>query len=206
MLVLGTHNRKKAAELSDLLGPLGFRLQTLADLPGAMEVDESGNTFADNARLKATLQARHLGQWVLGEDSGLSVDALGGAPGVFSARFAGPSASDEANNRYLLEKLADTPLARRTAHYTCHITLADPAGEVRVDVEAVCRGRIRTAPAGSAGFGYDPLFEIPEYHRTFGQLGDVVKSVVSHRSRAIQLLVPRLAALVQAGQWESASP
>src|SRR5688572_18231407 len=101
-LVLGSHNRKKLGELARLLQPHGFVLRTLADFPQALEVEESGTTFAENARLKATVQARHLGEWVLGEDSGLSVDALGGAPGVYSARYSGPEATDEGNNDLLL--------------------------------------------------------------------------------------------------------
>ena len=113
----------------------------------------------------------HLGRWVLGEDSGLSVDALGAGPGVYSARYAGPQATDEANNRLLLAELAATPLEQRTAHYTCHVALSDPAGKIVARSEAYCRGRMRTDGVGSGGFGYDPLFEIVEYHRTFAELG-----------------------------------
>ena len=109
VLVLGTRNRKKAGELADLLAPRGVSLKTLADFPEAIEVDESGETFAANAALKAAVQARHLRQWVLGEDSGLAVDALGGAPGVYSARFSGEGATDGSNNKLLLEKLGGVP-------------------------------------------------------------------------------------------------
>jgi XTP/dITP diphosphohydrolase len=195
-LVLGTGNRKKAAELVDLLVPLGFELQTLADYPQAVSVVESGQTFADNARLKAAEQAKVLKRWVLGEDSGLAVDALDGAPGVYSARFSGDAASDESNNALLLEKLGQTPLEQRTAHYVCHLALADPAGQVLAESEARCNGRIRFQPAGTAGFGYDPLFEIVEYHRTFAELGETVKRALSHRARAVQLLLPQLVRLV----------
>src|SRR5687768_13586352 len=130
LLVLGTHNRKKALELVDLLAPWGFECHTLADFADAVEIEETGDTFAENARLKACGQARHLGRWALGEDSGLAVDALGGAPGVFSARFSGPNATDESNNRLLIEKLGELPLERRTAHYVSHVVLADPRGNV----------------------------------------------------------------------------
>jgi XTP/dITP diphosphohydrolase len=201
LLVLGSHNRKKLGELVELLGPHGFELRTLADFPQAIAVEESGQTFAENARLKASGQARHLGQWVLGEDSGLSVDALGGAPGVYSARFSDPGATDERNNDLLLEKLSNLPLERRTAHYTCYAALADPQGNIRAESEGQCRGRILTARAGSGGFGYDPLFEIVECHQTFGELAPAVKSVLSHRSRAIRLLVPQLVQLVRSGGW-----
>lgn len=200
ILVLGTRNAKKRRELEGLLAPLGFQLQTLDDHPDSIEVDETGDTFAANAALKATEQARRIGCWVLGEDSGLAVDALDGAPGVYSARYAGPQATDPENNARLLEALADTPPARRGAHYVCHLALSDPAGEVRLSCEATCRGRIAAAAAGDGGFGYDPLFEIPEYHRTFGQLGPVVKTALSHRSRAIRQFLPRLLALVD--QWQ----
>jgi XTP/dITP diphosphohydrolase len=200
-LVLGTHNRKKGLELQALLTPYGFRLRTLADFPDALDVVEDGQTFADNAALKACQQALHLQRWVLGEDSGLCVEALQGRPGVYSARFSGEDATDESNNQRLLEELEGVPLERRTAYYVCHATLSDPTGTVRVDCEASCHGRIALKPAGTGGFGYDPLFEIAEYHRTFGELGDAVKGVLSHRGRAIRMFVAKLVGLVQAGQW-----
>ena len=128
-LVLGTNNRKKGIELAELLAPHGFQVVTLADIPGSIEVEETGETFAANAALKACEQAKHLKRWVLGEDSGLAVDALQGGPGVYSARFSGPQATDESNNRLLLEKLGKTPLEKRTAHYVCHATLSDPTGK-----------------------------------------------------------------------------
>jgi XTP/dITP diphosphohydrolase len=196
VLVLGSRNRKKLGELAELLEPHGLVLKTLADFPQAIEVEETGDTFAANARLKAVVQAKHLKQWVLGEDSGLSVDALGGEPGVRSARFSDPGASDERNNALLLERLRDVALQRRTAHYTCYAVLSDPNGNVQAESEGICRGRILTEPAGSGGFGYDPLFEIVECHRTFGELAPAVKRVLSHRSRAIRLLLPQILALI----------
>ena len=141
--------------------------------------------------------------WVLGEDSGLAVDALGGAPGVYSARFSGEGATDARNNACLLAKLAGVPSERRTAHYVCHATLSDPAGNVRADAEDVCCGRILSAESGTGGFGYDPLFEIPEYHKTFGELSPAVKAVLSHRSRAIRSLVPKIIQLCRDGVWPS---
>ena len=201
LLVLGTRNRKKAGELVQLLAPFGFTLKTLDDFPNSLEVDETGDTFAANAALKACQQALHLGHWVLGEDSGLAVDALRGRPGVLSARFSGEAATDESNNRLLLQELGKTPLEKRTAHYVCHATLADPSGTVRAESEARCHGRIRFEPAGNGGFGYDPLFEVVEYHRTFGELGPVVKSVLSHRGRALRQLIPQFIALARSGAW-----
>lgn len=185
-----------------MLVPLRFELKTLADCPNAIEVIEDGDSFAANARLKASAQARHLDCWVLGEDSGLAVDALGGAPGIFSARYAGAQATAEDNNRRLLHALADVPLAGRSARYVCHLALADAHGAVRAESTAACRGRIALAPAGTGGFGYDPLFELVEYHRTFGQLGLRVKQLLSHRSRALRQLLPRITELVRAGAWE----
>ena len=201
LLILGTRNRKKLLELTELLAPHGFDLKSLADFPDAIEVDESGDTFAANAALKATVQARHLNQWVLGEDSGLCVDALGGAPGVRSARFSGPKATDAANNAFLLEKLQGVALEQRTAHYVCHATLSDPSGTIRAESEDYCRGRILPAESGGGGFGYDPLFEVVEYHQTFGELSPAVKSVLSHRARAIRAIVRQILVLVRGGRW-----
>ncbi len=191
-IILGTHNAKKRGELQRLLAPLEISVKTLADFPSSLQVVEDGQTFAANARKKACEQARHLQAWVLGEDSGLCVDALGGAPGVYSARFAGEQATDELNNAELLRQLTDIPLDQRTAHYVCHLTLASPAGEIMIATEDTCGGRICLRPRGSHGFGYDPLFELPEYHRTFGELGPSVKSVLSHRARAMRRFVPKL--------------
>ncbi|MCA9120234.1 MAG: RdgB/HAM1 family non-canonical purine NTP pyrophosphatase [Planctomycetaceae bacterium] len=203
ILVLGTHNKKKGVELAELLEPYGFALRTLADVSHAIEVEETGTTFAENARLKATVQAKHLNCWVLGEDSGLSVDALDGGPGVYSARYSGANATDESNNAKLLAKLAELPLERRTAHYTCHAVLSDPLGVVRAEAEDYCRGRILFERSGSGGFGYDPLFEIPEYHRTFGELGSSVKTVLSHRSRAMRAIIPQIVLLGASDVWDA---
>jgi XTP/dITP diphosphohydrolase len=194
-LVIGTHNRKKGLELAELLAPRGFRVSTLADFPNAIEVSEDGDTFAANAALKASQQARYLGRWVLADDSGLAVDALGGKPGVYSARLGGPTATDDDNNCHLLAQLGDTPLEKRTAHYVCHVAVADPTGTIRSTTEDICRGRIRFKPAGTNGFGYDPLFEVVEYHRTFGELGPTVKQILSHRSRALRAILPQLEAI-----------
>jgi XTP/dITP diphosphohydrolase len=195
-LVIGTRNRKKGAELAGLVASLGLMVSTLDDFKDAMDVIEDGDTFAANATLKATQQARQLGRWVLADDSGLEVDALEGAPGIYSARFAGPNASDAQNNELLLAKLGELPLEKRSARYVCHITVADPAGSIRAESHDVCHGRIRFEPAGTNGFGYDPLFEVIEYHRTFGELGPHVKRAISHRSRALRAILPKLAVLV----------
>lgn len=204
-LVLGTRNRHKVEELRGLWEPLGLgiELATLDSYPEAVDVVEDGDTFAANATLKAAIQARHLGQWVLGEDSGIVVASLHGAPGVYSARYSGAGATDDSNNRRLLRELEDFSGERRAAHYVCHMTLADPGGNARADCEATCHGRIRHEIAGAGGFGYDPLFEVVEYHRTFGELGPLVKRTVSHRSRAGRMMATQIARLIESGEWEA---
>ncbi|MCL2744129.1 MAG: RdgB/HAM1 family non-canonical purine NTP pyrophosphatase [Planctomycetaceae bacterium] len=199
-IVLGTNNRKKGLELSELLEPHEIAVKTLADFSEKLTVQEDGETFIDNARKKAREQAIFLNRWVIGEDSGLCVDALDGAPGVFSARFAADgvshnvsaNSSDADNNRFLLERLADIPLEKRTAHYVCTAAVADPTGEIRCESKGLCRGRILFEPSGTGGFGYDPLFEVIEYHSTFGALTPAVKRAISHRARAMRSLIPLL--------------
>ena len=198
-LVLGTGNAKKVVELNLLLPQDKFTLTTLADIPGSIDVDETGTTFAENAALKAVEQAKHLSRWVLAEDSGLCVHALDGAPGVYSARYAGTHGDHEANNNKLLAELADVPAEKRGAYYTCHICVADPDGKVHIETNGQCHGRIRTERVGSAGFGYDPLFEIREYHKTFAELDLAVKRALSHRSRALRKLIPQLVRLADGG-------
>lgn len=195
-LVLGTHNAKKLIELRLLLPEDRVRLLSLAELPDAIDVDETGDTFTANAALKATEQAKHLGRWVLAEDSGLTVDALKGQPGVFSARYAGDHGDDQANNDKLLRELDGIPDDRRGAQFNSYLCLSDPAGQVRIEEHATCAGRIATKRSGSGGFGYDPLFVIREYHRTFGDLDLTVKRAISHRSRALRRFVPKLLRLV----------
>jgi len=191
-LIIASRNRGKIVEIDELLAPLGFEVKCVADFPDVPEVIEDGETFAENAAKKATEVARHLGEWAIGEDSGLAVDALKGRPGVYSARFAGESATDADNNWKLLEELKDVPTAKRSAAYHCHVAVSDPEGVVRLTSEGRCRGRITTEPRGENGFGYDPYFEIVELHRTFGELSPVVKRHLSHRSRAFHRLSVRL--------------
>lgn len=187
-LVLATQNRKKAIELVDHLAGLPIVLRSLADFPDVTPAIEDGETFLENARKKAEQVARQVGRWTLGEDSGLCVDALQGRPGVYSARFAGEHATDEANNDRLLHELHDVPRDRRTAHYVCTAVLADPNGQTRSYVEGRCSGRIELERHGTLGFGYDPLFTIVEYHKTFAELGLLVKRHLSHRARAVSQL------------------
>jgi XTP/dITP diphosphohydrolase len=201
VLVVGTRNPKKREEILEILGDLGLDLRDLTAWPDVPEVVEDGTTFEANARKKATAFARQVGQWVLAEDSGLVVPALGGRPGVYSARYAGKQGDDEANNAKLLAELAPLPDDRRAAYYVCFAALADPRGEVQATAEGRCHGVIVREPRGSGGFGYDPLFLIPEYHRTFGELSPRVKHALSHRARALAQLRPALRQwLVHPGQ------
>lgn len=196
-LVLGTGNAKKLVEIRMMLGDDdSVRLTSLSQIPESIDVVEDGETFAENAAKKATQQALTLGRWVLAEDSGLTVDALSGRPGVYSARFAGVHGDDAANNAKLLAELGGVPDDRRGAAFHCHLCLSDPDGNVRLADSDLCRGRIASSPGGGGGFGYDPLFVIPEYHRTFGQLDLAVKRALSHRSRALRKFIPRLLRLI----------
>ncbi len=191
-LILGTGNAKKCVELRQLLAPLGLELLSLAEVDRPLEVEETGETFIANARLKAVEQARHLSQWTIGEDSGLCVPYLQGAPGVYSARYSDPGATDQRNNEKLLSELSAAKGDQRRAYYVSTIVLADPEGEVQIEAEGRCWGRIIDEYRGSGGFGYDPLFELPEYHQTFAQLGLTVKSVLSHRARALEKFIRQL--------------
>lgn len=202
-LVLGTHNAKKLVELRLLLPEDQVNLTSLSEIDEAIDVEETGDTFAANAALKATEQAKHLGRWVLAEDSGLTVDALRGDPGVLSARYAGTHGDDNANNKRLLRELEGVPDEKRGAQFNCYLCLSDPSGHVHLEEHGRCGGRIATRPTGKAGFGYDPLFVIPEYHRTFGELDLTVKRALSHRSRALRAFVPKLLRLIASEQLVS---
>ena len=192
IIVLSTRNAKKCREMVALLEPHGIEVRNLEHYPAAPEVEETGTTFAENAALKAGKVAAALGEWTLADDSGIQVDALDGRPGVYSARYAGTDGDDEANNDLLLQELANVPDDRRGAGYACHLALANPQGEIVASVEEYCRGRILHQRHGEGGFGYDPLFLVPEYHRTFGVIEPALKNVISHRARAFAKMLPTL--------------
>ncbi len=189
-LVLGTRNRKKLREMADLLGDLGLDLADLSAYTDAPPVEETAGSFVGNATLKAVTLAPVLGAWVVGEDSGLVVPALGGAPGVDSALYAGTHGDDPANNDKLLAELAPFTGADRAAYYVSTAVLSDPAGKVVATVEGRCHGVIVGEYRGTGGFGYDPLFLVPEYGKTFGELPPEVKQKVSHRAKAFEQLRP----------------
>jgi len=184
-LVVATRNKKKLSEIKDILKGIKLVLLSLEDYKDAPYVLENGKTFQENAAKKAVKLARFTGKLCLGEDSGLCVDFLHGAPGIYSARFSGADKSDLKNNLKLLKLLKDLPLKKRKAHYTCAVALADKSGLLGV-VEGRCSGLIAFESKGSSGFGYDPLFYISKYKKTFAQLGEKIKHKMSHRYHALK--------------------
>ena len=191
-IVLGSRNHKKIGEIRELLAPYSIPVSGVDQFPQLGEVVEDGHSFAENAEKKARETALATKHWVIAEDSGLCVDALNGAPGIYSARYAGQQGDDAANNEKLLAELSAVPTEKRTAHYVCHAVLADPKGVIRASAEGRCCGRILTEYRGENGFGYDPLFLVPEYHLTFGQLPAVVKRHISHRAKAFERLLTQI--------------
>ncbi|MDR2168568.1 MAG: non-canonical purine NTP pyrophosphatase [Planctomycetaceae bacterium] len=194
-ILLGTNNYKKGVELSELLLSFGVGVSTLADFACGFEVVEDGKSFIENARKKAIECARFFKTPSIGEDSGLCVEALGGLPGIYSARFAATNnsnATDVENNKLLLEKLSSVPIMKRTAFYTCAAVVVDATGVIIGEAQEYCRGRILFEASGEGGFGYDPLFEIIEYHKTFAALNPAVKKTISHRARTMRKLIPSI--------------
>jgi XTP/dITP diphosphohydrolase len=184
-LLIATSNPHKLEEFRALLMGAPYRLVSLRDAALAAEIEETSATFAENAVLKAVGYARATGLLTLADDSGLEIDALGGEPGVYSARWAGPDVTYAERFRIILARLADVPEERRTARYRCAIAIAGPgAVGLRGVVEGVLEGRIANAPRGTGGFGYDPLFYVPALGRTVGELSAAEKHAISHRARA----------------------
>jgi len=190
-IVLATRNQGKVRELRGLLQGTGVEVLSLDTFPDAPEVEETGGTFAENALLKALSAARHTGLVSLADDSGLVVDALEGRPGVYSARFAGPDATDEANNQKLMAELQAVPPERRTGRFRSAVAIAAPDGRTRV-VHGACEGVILDTPRGSNGFGYDPLFLVPAYGQTLAELPLEEKNRISHRGQALRLALQEL--------------
>jgi len=194
-LVIASGNAGKVREFSALLADLGLEMQPQ---PEGLEVEETGATFAENARLKAIAVAQATGEWALADDSGLSVDALGGAPGVHSARYADSDSSRIARLLQELERAqatAGTP--NRQAHFAAALALADPSGRIQLEVEGRCSGLILETPRGTGGFGYDPVFLVPEVGLTFAEMDGALKAQIGHRGRAFALLAPALLQLLE---------
>jgi XTP/dITP diphosphohydrolase len=199
-LVMATRNPGKVRELKELLQDTGVNLLSLADFPEIPEIPEEGLTFAENAATKAQAVARLTGYPALADDSGLAVDALSGAPGVFSARYAqertAPRPPGDADNwRKLLDEMRDVPWEKRSARFVCEIALALPDGRL-LRAHGECEGIIALAPQGDHGFGYDPVFWVPEYAATMAQLGPAVKNQISHRAQALAAFRTLLASVL----------
>ena len=197
-LIIATRNLGKAAEFEQMLAAfdLGIPAGSLTDVDSEFEPEETGRSFLANAVLKATAYARHLRAWTLADDSGLAVDALGGRPGVLSARFAeraGAGRGDADNNAYLVSLLRDVPDEKRTARFICVLALSDPRGVIWYTAEGAVEGRIDHEPRGANGFGYDPLFLLPELDRTTAELEPCQKHALSHRGQALRRLCGLLA-------------
>ncbi len=184
-LVIATRNRGKLREVTAFLKPAVPRILSLLDFPEIGEIVEDGETFAENAIKKAKTVARKTRRWALADDSGLAVDALEGRPGIFSSRYAGEGATDSDRVQKLLLEMASVPEGHRQARFICVIALSSPDGETRI-VEGECRGRIAFEPRGQQGFGYDPVFFVPEFERTMAELPLEVKNQISHRARALE--------------------
>jgi XTP/dITP diphosphohydrolase len=182
-LLIATNNKGKLRELSQLFSDLQIVCITLRDVGLDIEVEETGATYGENALLKATVLHRESRLPTLADDSGLEVDALEGRPGVHTARYAGPNATNQDRWNKLLNELKDVPDAQRAARFKCAIALVTQ-GLPPITVEGVCEGRIAFAPAGDGGFGYDPVFFLPEYNCTMAELDESIKNKISHRARA----------------------
>ncbi|MDP8265228.1 MAG: XTP/dITP diphosphatase [Candidatus Aceula lacicola] len=184
-LLIATNNQKKLKELKEFLADLPLKITSLKDYKNMPHIEEDGKTFSANALKKASTISLYTKKLVMGEDSGLEVKALDNNPGIFSARFSGANATDKKNNAKLLRSLRKVSIKKRQARYRCFVALTDQSGIVDV-VSGSCSGLISTRSKGSNGFGYDPLFLVPRYNKTFGELDPNIKSRISHRARALK--------------------
>jgi XTP/dITP diphosphohydrolase len=191
-IVLATHNAGKIREIEQILQPLGYSCVSVKDvLRDEQEPEETGSTFAENALIKATYYMKRTHMPCLADDSGIVVDALQGRPGVYSARYAGEDCNDERNNEKLIRELAHVPYEQRTSHYACVLVLVWPDGSA-LTAEGTCEGIIRDTYAGTGGFGYDPLFYLPELGKTMAEVSMAEKNALSHRGKALRKLAGML--------------
>lgn len=197
VLVIATFNPHKLLEIQAILPPLPLVLKALSEFPGAEPAEEDGATLEENAVKKALAAARFTGRWALADDTGLEVDALGGGPGVRSARYAGEKATAAENNAKLLSSLEGLPPGKRSARFACVTALASPSGELRTS-RGTLEGRITAGARGAQGFGYDPLFEVGGGARTLAEFTETEKNSVSHRALALKGLAPELLRLFSA--------
>lgn len=198
-LVVATKNLGKLREIQDLLSRFQLKILSLQDFPQIPPPLEDGRTFAENAAKKAMEVARKTNRLALADDSGLAVGALQGRPGVFSARYAGENATDEQRCQKLLSEMANIPKERRQAAFVCAMALASPEGKLRI-VEAKCHGRITFSPQGKGGFGYDPIFLVPQFSKTMAELNPNVKNRISHRGQALKKVRRFLPAFLREGK------
>ncbi len=184
-LIIATTNQGKLREIKELLMDLNLNITSLKDYPNAPEIIEDGQTFAQNAFKKASIISAYTKKMTIGEDSGLEIEALGNEPGIYSARFSGPNATDAKNNQKMLRSLRGLPSKERGARYRCAVSIVDDSQEM-ASVSGVCSGVITGKARGANGFGYDPYFLIARYQQTFGELDPCVKARISHRARAFK--------------------
>ena len=196
-LLVASGNKHKVAEIAVLLQDTAWEVCSLADYPELELPPVDADTFVGNARIKAEAAARATGLWTLADDSGLAVDALDGAPGVYSARYAGEQKDDAANNAKLLEAMRDVPDGQRTARFVCALALVSPQGQTAF-TQGYCEGSIIWEERGTMGFGYDPLFLLADGRQTMAELDMDAKNAVSHRAAALRDMLPVLRAVVQA--------
>jgi XTP/dITP diphosphohydrolase len=186
-VIIATKNRGKACEFEDIFRSRGYEIRTLLDYPDIEDIDETGNTFEENAILKAEAVSATLNKLVISDDSGLVIDALDGRPGIFSARYAGEQKNDEANIDKVLEEMSEIPQSERTARFYCALALAAP-GQKTLTVSGTCEGKILGERRGTNGFGYDPIFFVSEKGLSMAELSSAEKNQISHRANAIHKL------------------
>jgi XTP/dITP diphosphohydrolase len=186
-VIIATHNKGKVREIREALKGLGLRIYSLSDFPDLTEIEEDGRSFTENALKKARFYSKIFGRLTISDDSGLEVDILKGLPGIYSARYAGEGVSDRENNYKLLREMEGIPSSKRGARFKCSIAIVSPDGKEAI-VEGLCKGRIGFKEVGKRGFGYDPLFILPQYGKTMAQLSLKEKNRISHRGKALKKL------------------
>jgi XTP/dITP diphosphohydrolase len=195
-LVLATRNKGKIREIGTSLALSALTFRSLNDFPDLPDIIEDGASFLENALKKARTISRNLNLPVLADDSGLVVDYLQGAPGIYSARFSGPAATDQKNNEKLLTLLKGVPEEKRTARFVCILAFYAPSDQW-IETEGTCEGRIAVAPEGDQGFGYDPVFYLPEFRKTMAQLPLETKNRISHRAKALAKMKPHILSMMR---------
>ena len=196
-IAIATQNENKKKEIAEILKNIpGILLRGVEEFPFLPEVEEDGNSFRENAIKKATTIAMACNTWAMADDSGLEIDALNGRPGIYSSRYAGPNAADEKNIEKVLSELRGVPKEKRTARFLCSIALASPHQLLFV-VEGHCEGFITEDPRGRGGFGYDPIFYVPDYNHTFAELNPLTKNSISHRAKALDQFKEQIIPLIQ---------